>query len=301
MRVLKPVATPGLKRRFWTAWTNADADSAFDFALASEGAADPRPFVCFFLVADPSRSSPKISFDQGDGFNELAAISFLAFPFAFYHVPLATMGTVRGIRFRPCREPTHFRFVAFRSGQPLLVAILHFLFNLRYQKIGLVAAAPRGRRGTWAATVANVRRIAKFFSDVSAGSGIRVQQAEDDVLARAKLAQTLQVMPVQDAMKIALTRSGRPTAADIRVADLRHQPGVPARPACVLRDGGCLLRRTDPGRRRVDPCGDPRRTRACPGLSRCPGHPQRDERRHRGRDQHRDRGGPWRLGGLHRP
>ena len=201
MHVLKASATSGLRRRWFTGWSNADGDAAFDFAVRSGSGTEP--FVCFFLRADPAKAGPKVSFDQGEGFNELSAISFLVFPFAFYHVSLATMGAVQAVRFRPCREAGSFRFVAFRTGQPLLVAILHFLFNLRYQKISMVTAAPRGRQGLVAAVTANVRRISKFFADVSVGGGVRVQQADDDVLARLKLAQSLQVGPVQAAMKAA--------------------------------------------------------------------------------------------------
>ena len=202
MKVLRPAAIQGLTRRGLLQWSNADSDSAFEFVIASYKA---RPFACFFLAADPKDAAPKIAFDQGEGFNELSAITFLAFPFAFYHVSLATMGAVGRIRFRPCREPARFRFLAFRSGNPLLVAILHYLFNLRYQKIGLVTGATRGRRDLWSTVTSNIRRIAKFFADVSAGSGVRVQQADDDVLARLKLAQSLQVVPVQAAMAAKLT------------------------------------------------------------------------------------------------
>ena len=187
MKVLKATATPGIRRGSFARWSNGDGDAAFDFSVLSGGGHDEAPFVCFFLRADPAKAGPKVSFDQGEGFNELSAISFLVFPFAFYHVSLATMGAVRAVRFRPCREPGSFRFVAFRTGQPLLVAILHFLFNLRYQKISMVTAAPRGRRGLVATVIANVRRMTKFFADVSVGGGVRVQQADDDVLARLGL------------------------------------------------------------------------------------------------------------------
>ena len=200
IRLLTPAATPGLKRHWWAAWSSTDGDSAFQFDLSSAKRDAQRPFVCVFLIADPAQAAPKIAFDHGEGFDDVSAISFLPFPLAFYHVSLATMGAVRGMRFRPCRGPGRFRFIAFRTGQPLLVAILHFLFNLRYQKIGLVAAAPRGRRDLRTTVTANVRRIAKFFADVSAGSGVRVQQVDDDVLMRLKLAQSLQVVPVRQAM-----------------------------------------------------------------------------------------------------
>ena len=207
MRLLRPVATDGdMTQLSPIVWCCGDAEGAFVFD-ATEIA---RPFVGFFLQAG-DRAAPKISFDAGEGFNELSAIVFRAFPFGFYHISLATIGSARRIRFRVCEDgPASFRFLAFDCGQPLLVAVLHFLFNLRYQKIGLVAPASGGQRGGWASVVSNVKRIRTFFSTVSAGGGIRVQQAEDDVLARLRLAQTLQAQPIQASMAARMADRGRP-------------------------------------------------------------------------------------------
>ena len=196
MRALKPIATGDLTQLSPIVWRCEGEEGAFVFDVA----AVRRPFVGFFLKADGAHAAPKISFDMGEGFNELSAVVFRRFPFGFYHISLATIGAARRIRFRACEGQTTFRFLAFDCGQPLLVAVLHYLFNLRYQKIGLVAPASGGQRGPWAAIVSNARRIRTFFTTVSAGGGLRVQQADDDVLARLRLAQSLQAQPVRAAM-----------------------------------------------------------------------------------------------------
>ncbi len=197
MRVLRPVATDGaLTQLSPIVWRCDGEEGAFVFEVAPIR----HDFVGLFLRAG-EHAAPKISFDTGEGFNDLSSIVFRSFPFGFYHISLATTGAARRIRFRACDNgPTTFRFLAFECGQPLLVAVLHYLFNLRYQKIRLVVPASGGQRGRWATIVSNVKRIRTFFSTVSAGGGLRVQQADDDVLARLRLAQTLQAQPVQAAM-----------------------------------------------------------------------------------------------------
>ena len=207
MRALRPVATEGgLTQLSPIVWHCEGEEGAFVFDVAPIR----RNFVGLFLRAG-AHAAPKISFDGGEGFNDLSAIVFRSFPFGFYHVSLATMGAARRIRFRACADgPTTFRFLAFECGQPLLVAVLHYLFNLRYQKIGLVAPASGGQRGRWAAIVSNAKRIRTFFATVSSGNAIRVQQADDDVLARLRLAQTLQAQPVQAEMAARLADRAHP-------------------------------------------------------------------------------------------
>lgn len=189
------VVEGGLTRLSPVVWRCEEAEAAFTYEVADVR----RNFVGFFLAADPAHAAPKISFDRGEGFSELTAIVFRRFPFAFYHIALGTAGAgARRIRFRAVADgPATFRFFAFECGQPLLVAVLHWLFNLRYQKIGLVAPAAGGDKGRWATIASNVRRIRTFFGTVSAGAAIRVQQADDDVLARLRLAQTLQAQPLR--------------------------------------------------------------------------------------------------------
>lgn len=225
MHAMSPAETHGLQQHSPIVWSSLDEDPAFVFDVSSRS----QPFVCFFLKVGEAHAAPKVSFDQGEDFNDLSALIFRAFPIGFYHVSLANVGSVRRIRFRPCQGRTTFRFLAFRTGQPLLVAILHYLFNLRYQKIGLVAPAPRGLRGVWPMIASNAARIRKFFSDVSAGGGVRVQQADDDVLARLKLAQSLQAAAIQDDMKVRLAdRSAEPLISFV-------SPTFNTQPA-VLRD-----------------------------------------------------------------
>ncbi len=194
---MTPSETQGIERHSPIVWSSTEDEPAFVFDITHS---EP-PFVCFFLQAMNGAVAPKVSFDQGQGFNELSSLVFRAFPLGFYHISLATMGNVRRIRFRPSEGPSTFRFLAFRTHRSLGVAVLHYLFNLRYQKIGLVTPTPNGLRGSLAMLTSNVARIRKFFADVSVGSGVRVQQADDDVLARLKLAQSLQAVAVQGEMR----------------------------------------------------------------------------------------------------
>ena len=204
MRFLRPSDTEGLEQLSPIVWRSTDNEGAFFLDKL-----DPAlPFVCFFLHADVEHAAPQIGFDKGDGFDELSAVAFRTFPFGFYHVSLATVGAVLRLRFRACQGQATFRCLMFQTAQPIFVAVLHYLFNLRYQKIGLVAAAPGGGRGTFALVVSNITRIRTFFSTVSSGGGLRVQQNNEDVLAKVRIAQTLQIKPVQDAVRDALAERG---------------------------------------------------------------------------------------------
>ncbi len=207
MRALRPIATEGdLTQLSPIVWRCEGEEGAFVF----DATAIRQPFIGVFVQAG-DHAAPKISFDAGEGFNTISALVFRSFPFGFYHIPLASLRTARRFRFRACEVgPVTFRFLAFECGQPLLVAVLHFLFNLRYQNIGLVAPASGGRRGRWATVISNVARIRTFFSTVSSGGGIRVQQADDDVLARLKLSQTVQAQPVQAEMAARFADRGAP-------------------------------------------------------------------------------------------
>ena len=197
---MTPSETPGIEQHSPVVWSSTQTEASFVFDISSS---EP-PFVCFFLQGLRGEMAPKISFDQGQGFNELSSLVFRTFPLGFYHISLATLGNVSRIRFRPSEGAATFRFLAFRTRRSLGVAILHYLFNLRYQKIGLVTQTPNGLRGSVAMITSNVARIRKFFADVSVGSGVRVQQADDDVLARLKLAQSLQAVAVQGEMRARL-------------------------------------------------------------------------------------------------
>lgn len=197
MRWIRPATAAGLEKVAPLTWEATAEESAFTVDLAGEAP----PFFCFFVQAVAGEVAPQVSFDRGSGFDEVSAITFRAFPFGFYHFPLAAMSAAQRLRLRISEGPATFRCLMFRTGQPVLVAVLHFLFNLRYQNIGLTASAPGGRRGRWAAAKSNLSRARTFFSNVSAGGGLRVQQNEDDVLARACLAQTLEVKPLVESMR----------------------------------------------------------------------------------------------------
>ena len=201
MRFIRPTEVEELRRVSPLTWTGTgDEDGAFVFDIPPGSP----PFVCFFLRADAEHAAPKVAFDVGHGFDDLTAIAFRAFPFGFYHVSLARIGAVRRLRFRACEGRTTFRCLVFQTARPVFVAVLHYLFNLRYQKIGLVAPATGGKRGARAFVSSNLARIRTFFTTVSDGGGVRVQQADDDVLERLRLWQALQAKPVQDAMRARL-------------------------------------------------------------------------------------------------
>lgn len=207
MRWVRPAAVIGLRRTAPFTWAATADESAFTFDVSAEAP----PFFCFFVKAVAGETSPQVSFDRGSGFEQVSAITFRSFPFGFYHFPLSAASGAQRLRLRICEGRAAFRCVSFETSQPLLVAVLHFLFNLRYQNIGLIASAPGGERGRFALLKSNVARIRTFFSTVSAGGGLRVQQNEDDVLVRACLAQTLDSEPNVARMRDRLAdRSERP-------------------------------------------------------------------------------------------
>ncbi len=191
---MRPVVTPGLDRLSPIVWSSAGADGLFEFAI------DPSagPFLCVFLAAAAGPVAPILSFDEGDGFSDAAESALKSFPFAFYHVSLERMRGLRRLRFRPCAEPAMFRFFAFQTTNAILVAILHFLFNLRYQDVGLVAANATGRGGRLQAVRSNIDRITKFFRDVSKGGGVKVQEGSQDMLPLLMRAMSSKAMEVQD-------------------------------------------------------------------------------------------------------
>lgn len=206
LRPVRPVETSGLDQHSAIVWSSTESDPALIYDLTARRSG----FLCVFLEVEAAHAAPKMTVDRGAGFDELTAMVFRPFPFGFYHVSLATLEGAARLRLRPCEGKTTFRFLAFETSRPILVAILHYLFNLRYQKIGLVAQTPKGVAGLWPLLASNAARIRKFFADVSVGSGIRVQQADDDVLARLRLTQTHQAGPRIARMKARLAECEAP-------------------------------------------------------------------------------------------
>lgn len=196
MKRLKPSSVEDLDCHSPVVWTSTGDDPGFVFEP------DPRAgvFLCFFLVNASGELAPKITFDQGEGFGEVTALVLKSFPFAFYHFSLSRTREFARVRFRPCVGPATFRFLAFQTSNAILVAILHFLFNLRHQKIGIIA--PRAKdAGSWRAAVgSNVARIVKFFGDVSKGEGVRVQEGAPESLSFLTLSLSLQAVAVQTRM-----------------------------------------------------------------------------------------------------
>jgi GT2 family glycosyltransferase len=206
MRHLAPTDTDQLDQASPLVWTSTGDDPGFIF--------DIRPgqtgFVGFFLSSARGDLTPKITFDQGSGFNELTALSLKAFRFGFYHIALDKMREVERIRFRPATGVATFRFLPVRTTNAILVAILHYMFNLRYQKIGLVSPDSKGQIGLVAWVKSNVARTIKFFRDVSAGGGLRVQEGSKELLPNLKYFLSLEANAIQRKMDETLGARARP-------------------------------------------------------------------------------------------
>lgn len=206
MRHLAPTDTNQLDQASPIVWTSTGDDPGFVFDIAPGQSG----FVGFFLGTARGEVAPKIIFDQGSGFNDLTALSLKAFPFAFYHIAPDTMREVERIRFRPATGPATFRFLPLRTNNAILVAILHYLFNLRYQKIGLVSPDSKGHVGLVAWVGSNIARTIKFFRDVSLGGGLRVQEGSKEMLPILKLFLSLEARAVQNKMDGALRDRATP-------------------------------------------------------------------------------------------
>src|SRR6195952_2446835 len=206
MRHLVPTETESLDQASPIVWTSTGDEPAFIF--------DVRPgqtgFIGFFLSAARGDIAPKIVFDQGSGFNDLTGLSLKPFPFAFYHIALDKMREVERIRFRPATGPATFRFLALRTNNAILVAVLHYLFNLRYQKIGLVSPDSKGHVGVVPWVKSNVARTIKFFRDVSSGGGLRVQEGSKELLPNLKYFLSLEANAIQSEMDVALAERADP-------------------------------------------------------------------------------------------
>ncbi len=194
MRRLIPTSTSGLKPVAPLAWRSGGKDPGFVFEV-SNGAAG---FIGFFLTTRDGENAPRITFDDGAGFSDITALNLKAFPFAFYHISLERTRHLQRLRFRPRDEAGIFRFVAFRTSNAILIAVLHYLFNLRYQNIGIVAPDAKGRLSRWTTFKATVARIVKFFRDVSKGGGVRVQEGAEDMLPVLKLAMSLKAADLRN-------------------------------------------------------------------------------------------------------
>ena len=165
--------------------------------------------VGFFVMRARGMLAPRIAFDQGEGFNEITALALKSFPFAFYHVSRENLPGLRRLRLQPSVAPATFRLVAFQTRNAILVAILHYLFNLRYQNVSLVTADAKGG-GTLATLKSNVARIAKFFGDVSKGGGVRVQQGAQAMLPLLRTKLTMEAAAVEARMSEALKDRASP-------------------------------------------------------------------------------------------
>ena len=205
MKLLQAVALERLKRLSPVVYASTGADPGLVFEI------DPAhgPLVGFFLVRARGDLAPRITFDQGDGFSDITALVLKSFPIAFYHVSRDRLRDLRRLRFQPCGELATFRFLAFQTRNSILVAILHYLFNLRYQKVALVARDAKGD-GMMRNLRSNVARIAKFFGDVSKGGGVRVQQGAQAMLPILRMSLSQQALEVEARMNAALADRDMP-------------------------------------------------------------------------------------------
>ena len=203
---LVPTAVSGLERTAPFTWRSGDDDPGFVFDV-SVGAAG---FVGFFLMTSDGGSAPRITFDDGAGYSEITALNLKAFPFAFYHIALDRTPPLRRLRFRPRDGAGAFRFFAFRTSNAILVAALHYLFNLRYQNIGIVAPDAKGRANRWTTFKATAARLVRFFRDVSKGGGVRAQQGAEDMLPALKAAMSAKAVDLRDRLKNEVAASASP-------------------------------------------------------------------------------------------
>ncbi len=193
VRRMVPVSTNGLEQLSPVVWRGEDDDPGFVFDVSS----DTGRFIGFFLKAGEGSMAPRMTFDDGEGFDEIHALTLKAFPFAFYHVSLERLRNLRRLRFRPCQGAGTFRFAAFDTSNAVLIAVLHYLFNLRYQNIGIIAPGAKGSAGHWATLRSTAARVVKFFRDVSRGGGVRVQEGAEDMLPVLKLAMSLKAADIE--------------------------------------------------------------------------------------------------------
>ena len=166
--------------------------------------------VGVFLVQARGELAPRMLFDEGDGFSDVNTLVLKSFPFAFYHVSRERKGGLQGLRFEPCKTgAATFRLVAFQTSNGILVAILHYLFNLRYQKVALVQRDAK-TGGRLASLKSNVARIVKFFGDVSKGGGVRVQQGVQEMLPMLRSWLVMEAGAVETRMNAALADATQP-------------------------------------------------------------------------------------------
>jgi hypothetical protein len=235
MRILKPIQATALKRLSPLKWQSSEPDAAFMFAVPDNKIG----FAGFFLVASKDLLDPSLCIDEGSGFDELKRLSLKPFPFAFYHVPVRDPHKIRCISFRASHAPATFRFVAIWIESAVMIALLHYMFNLRYQKISVLEPDKSGD-SFWSSFKKNSQRIIKFFSDVSKGGGVRIQESADDA-QKLKLGMSVAAQVVQARMEDAFTtRKSGPLIS------------LPCRLASLLQNSKCQVCRTDTCGRRLN-------------------------------------------------
>jgi GT2 family glycosyltransferase len=196
MRFLKAAETLSLRRSGLLTWKASGGDPAFIFDVPQNEIG----FVCFLVIGLHGHLAPALCIDEGLGFSDLKIISLKSFPISFYHVPIRNYTRIYRILFRLSGKSGAFRFIAFWTKSAVTVAVLHYVFNLRYQNIGVFSpsVSPAGEKST---LKANIKRIVKFFSDVMKGEGVRIQADVQSSLQMLRLHMSLAAQPVEIRMK----------------------------------------------------------------------------------------------------
>ncbi len=189
MRLLRTAQVFGLARQFPGRWTSTGANPALVFEIPKNA----RGFVGVFLRGDPSRLAPDLTPDHGAGFNDLAILPLKPFARAFYHIPIGARPRLMRIRFRPGEDAAAFSLIAFTTGNAALVAALHYLFNLRHQRISALAARRDRREGIVSILRRNITRIAGFLRQISEGRGVEIQTSQANLIGSLILHMRLQV------------------------------------------------------------------------------------------------------------
>ncbi len=205
MKYLRPSRVEDLDALSPIVWASTGAEPTFVFDVAPTQTG----FICFFLRPRRGALMPRLAFNQGADFSTASALSLPAFPLGFYHVAIDRMDGLEEVSLRPCTEPATFQLLAFRTKNAALVAVLHYLFNLRYQSVTLTTSERRGRGGlVW--LTSNVTRITKFFGDVRKGEAARIQESEAEILAKLELSLAPQVQSVRGRMQDLLGKRQTP-------------------------------------------------------------------------------------------
>lgn len=206
MRLIAPSQCEGVNRISTALWQSTDDESGLIFEIGRQD----EKFLGFFLIAKSGILLPEITIDQGYGFDKIKKLSLKAFPIAFYHIAIAQTDHIKRVRLQPATAASTYRLFSIQTNNGLLIALLHYFFNLRYQKIGIVAPGHHGRRGLVQSVVVTTQRIFKFFRDVTSGSGVHVQLDHGNMLPELKEFLSHEASPLQISLETVFAQRAGP-------------------------------------------------------------------------------------------